>query len=221
MEFRVQEILKNIIPGIFFIILCSWIVFMQSPMEVPLTIPSAFKDLSEVVLVVFLALSYVLGFLLDAISSIFEGLLYEFINVPSHTLFHSEVNRYSLANKDKIIEILCAEQGVEVPVVVTNDHAIALFKTANLLKDKNPSELLKEKIIEYYNAYIFSRNLMSVLIVSLCIDLIMLYKYSFGEHSLIIICSLIILLSFITIRWRSRAFYYCRQVLYGACYLTV
>src|SRR4051794_33203766 len=95
MEFRFEDILKNIIPGA--LLLTSLIFAIVAPL--PITTVEAFlksdiKEYSEILLVSFLVVSYLFGYLIDAISSWAEHyLIHKTFGSPSYNLLTGKGER--------------------------------------------------------------------------------------------------------------------------------
>jgi hypothetical protein len=206
MEFRIQDILKNIIPGFMLAFVSILIYGNKLGWEfIDNIISSDIKEYSEVVLVILLILSYITGYFVDLCASGAEMLIYRILDKPSHILLNKPNCVYTLVKIAEIKQKLAIPEGTITPA-----KAELYFKEANLIKDNNPSETIKEKVKEYYNSYIFSRNMLLSLLFTFIIYMIISAYSSFSNCYIIATFLLVIVLFFF--RWRSRAFYYSRQV---------
>jgi hypothetical protein len=92
---------------------------------------------------------------------------------------------------------------------LTKKEASDLFKLANVYFQRYSDDLTKEKLKEYYYAYIFSRNIFFSAIISSII-----YTIAPVNHLNIFgLLFLLILNIILLIRRRDKAYYYSRQVL--------
>ena len=218
MEFRIQDALKNLIPGITLIIVVSSVWLINNPELYKIKTPDLVKDLSAIFAVIFLALVYLLGYFIDIVASFLERkILYNLFKKPSYFLLNNLNKNYMMARKEDILEHLCQKKRVAVPTFVKCDIASQLFNIANELKDNNPSAIIKEKVAEYYNAYVFSRNLMGAIFISIIISAWKGMVYD-DSNSLQMLFPLFIILVISCYRWRNRGYYYSRQVLFASNY---
>lgn len=223
MQFRIQDLIKNLIPALTFLLIIMVTLSLKDPKIFPEVVSSSIKDLSAIIVFFFLGGVYVLGYFLDTLASLLEYILYKIIEKPSFYLLNDSTKKYKMANKKEIMEVLCSKQRKAVPDSVSVDVSTSLFKTANVLKDHNPSAVIKERISEYYSAYIFSRNLMLVILICFIVNSIVVTSVTCSNactNSILIYFNWILFffLFLAVYRWREKAFYYSRQVFYGACY---
>lgn len=225
MEFKFQDILKNIIPGMVFLIGLI-ILFLTDIVRIfpPTTKLSEFKEFSEVIFLLIVLSSYLLGYINDAISSLLEYYaIYYFFGSPSLKLLKGIGKRIVLAKHDEIIEYIKTEKNLtSLDVDLNAGHwffqkdfrasklkARRLFKHANNLKDLPSQECYKEKIKEYYNSYVFSRNIF----FSICFTLSVIVFSYFKIITLKVWILLALILLIFGIRRRDKSYYYSRQVL--------
>ena len=217
MEFRIQDLLKYVIPGMLILTVILIGNIISNITVFPDKVPESVKDLSAILLLVFLAVSYTFGYFLDGLASLIEKGLYAWLSKPSFELFNGTNKSYKLNDAEKIVKFLCNNMNIMVvPALITKEFAVLLFKTANVSKDKNPSDVIRERVNEYYSAYIFSRNLMATLFLSFiyCIILLIFADRSVTLTLYFILLSFLLMLSLV--RWRMRGYYYSRQVIYAS-----
>lgn len=218
MEFRIQDVLKNLLPGLLFCIITLYLCQPKSLNIFEAHTPALIKDLSSIFFVVFMATIYITGYFIDAISSIIERkVLYKFLKQPSYYLLNDLKPLNKLAKRQEIIDNLCVKSNTTALPKIKKEVAADLFRLANELKDGNPLTSLVNKIGEFYNAYVFSRNVMVSIFMSV---LVCMYYNLFHEHnnSQHIFWPLVVALVLSYLRWRSRGFYYSRQVFLTSCY---
>jgi hypothetical protein len=215
MEFRIQDILKNIIPGILSLTLLLIFFYIAESITIPVKVPDVFKDFSEIVLIFFLGVTYFIGFVIDTIASILEQLLYKIIARPSFKLLNGKSQRYPIVQLDKLVALLKSETSVTISTL-TNVNTSILFNVANLRKEKCELELVKEKVAEYYSSYIFSRNICCVFFLYSILLLISIISISQSYIIILLTCMQLVLLGLTLFRYRQKAYYYSRQVFNAA-----
>jgi len=216
MNFRIQEVLKNIIPGLLTLVS---IYFLTSPSLDLSHFKNEIKELLAIYFVVFLAAVYVFGYFVDWAGSWFERLFYKIWPRPSFYLLNDVNGRINLLKSSEIVDFLCDVSNRAVQSPLSRENAEAIFKVANYLKDKNTSKQVNDRIGESYFSQIFSRNLCVSFFFSF-IGYVCIYFFNeescvgnFNQRSFILIG-----LGVVTIfRWREHAFYYSRNVLYASC----
>jgi len=220
MNYRIQEILKMLIPGVILVSCLYLLLVKEKYPENPFD-----KDMISLVIIIFLVVSYVCGYFIDWFGSIFERLYYKSFPRPSELMFNdNSANpkyRVQLVKKEKIIEYLCLVLQKSSQHPLSKDNALKLFKLANYLKDRNTSVAVKERLNELYFTKIFSRNvMMTFLTMFVCYMLIILFGVFGWVSQINLSSSIFITIPFFVmsmIRWRETAFYYSRAVLYAAC----
>src|SRR6476661_3451937 len=131
MEFRFQDILKNIIPGmiaisgllIFFLKNCSYSDFQK-------IISSDIKDYSEIILILLLVTSYMVGYCVDALSSLLEHYcIYEIFGTPALRLLKGKGKRIFLSNHSEILHNIKSKYFAS-PTTLTLDKktCVLIFK---------------------------------------------------------------------------------------------
>ena len=222
MEFRFEDILKNIIPG--FVLLVGLIFFFYGGRtydEFQKFISSGYKDYSEVILVLLLIICYLLGFLADAVGSRLEKhCIYAIFGTPSLKLLQNKGRRIKLVNYQEILNNIVLKCHLTSVTLSTLDRAhkikstTLLFQHANSLKDLNPNEKIKEKVKEYYFSYIFSRNILFAYLISFILIIFSIRNLLTTTVYVFLIITLFILF----LRRMEKSFYYSRQVLIASYY---
>lgn len=201
MEYKFQDILKNIIPGFYITVGVLLLCLFSGILEI-----NTFKVLEsipgEVTIFVVPLLFYVMGYLNDTLSSQYEYFLYsKILKRPSELLLKNTKSRYKINDLDNI------KQKLEIKGDITRDKAYQAFQKAN--SQKNHARI---DVLEFYVSYIFARNLMTAnIIVTLCS--LVFCIVSLDKSILWLIFVTYSLLSGIFIfRWRQKAFYYSKKV---------
>lgn len=208
MEFRIQEIIKMLIPGT--VLFTSLYLLLFQFIDTNLVLN---EDFVAIYLVIFLGLIYVIGYFIDWFGSLFERLFYSVFPRPSYSLFTGQSKRITLTKRTEIVTFLGTKSGANLSGSLNKKDALALFKYANVYKDKNDS--VKDKVTESYFSKIFSRNL--------CVSFILtflgyIFLYFFLEIPFNYFSFLMLVLFFFSwIRWQEHTFYYTRKVIYAAC----
>ncbi|XHR97130.1 hypothetical protein ACFJIV_11035 [Mucilaginibacter sp. UC70_90] len=225
MEFKFQDILKNIIPGM--VVLVGVIILFLTDITsifTPATKLSEFKEFAEVIFLLIVLSSYLLGYINDAISSLLEYyVIYHFFGTPSLKLLKGTGKRIFLAKPDEILQYIKTTKSLnsqDVDLIAgrwffqkdfrtSKLKARVLFKHANNMKDLPSQECYKDKIREYYNSYVFSRNIFFSICFTLAVIVFSYFKII--TFKIWVILALILLL--FAIRRRDKSYYYSRQIL--------
>jgi len=226
MNFRVQEIIKMIVPGAVLICCLYFLIFNLSDLETLLN-----KDYVSVYLVFLLVIIYVLGYFLDWFGSLFERSFYHFFSKPSLRLLNnSQANSkqwIKMVKYEEIADELCRKLSKSPHYPYDKKSAEYLFKAANYLKEKNSAIGIKEKLNEFYFYNIFSRNLAVSFLCSFVFYPILYTFHSLGvfnhieegtcfrqfNWSFLFVLPVFIMSIF---RWREHAMYYTRYIFYSA-----
>ena len=202
MEYKFQDILKNIIPG-FYIILGLIILFYIGG-YIDLEFVNRVKFVPEEIALFFIPLVfYIVGYVNDILSSYFEYQLYQyFYQRPSELLLNAKKKRYTLLYLSKINKKLDLSSKV-----ISKEEAYQAFQRANILKDSNDNI-----IAEFYVSYIFARNLMTANVIIVFTALV--FMISFGQYCMFMsVFFVYAILSILFIyRWRQKAIYYSKRV---------
>ena len=218
MQFRFEDILKNIIPGsllIFALIFCFFAPLTEN--EFQIFSRNYIRDFSAIIIIVFFTACYLSGYVIDALASWGEYyIIYKIFGTPAYKLFKKSGSRITFLNTDLVLFNIDQEYKIYERKTIVNDlktltkkEASDLFKLANVYSQRCSDDLTKEKLKEYYYAYIFSRNIFFSAIISSIIYIIAPVNHLniFG------LLFLLILNIILLIRRRDKAYYYSRQVL--------
>ncbi|WP_195353773.1 hypothetical protein [Bacteroides cellulosilyticus] len=203
MEYKFQDVLKNIIPG-FYILFGSFIICFFNGMSInKITIIMNIFP-AEVYLLFIPLIIYILGYINDTIASFFEyNIYYNIYKRPSELLLNERKKRYKLSDVSKIKQLLNISNA-EYPI--NADNAYKMFQKANSMKKSN------EDISEFYVSYIFARNMMTsnVLVTLFCFIGTL---FSFHNISLWAITVVFLVINILfTYRWRQKSIYYSKKV---------
>jgi hypothetical protein len=209
MDFKIQDILKNIIPGVLVLAFLFLNMYLFYPERIRWIEQNSIKNYSEVVFTVFLVAAYVTGYFLDTVSSWFQRLLYLIFKKPSYLLINNRTHRrFKLHKRDDIINNLSQKHGLSINTtnLISQEFSQTLFKLANIDKDYNPQESIYQRVTNFYNSYVFSRNLLA----TACI--LILFQLIFFPFNWKILITLLIILITLMIRWMEKSLYYSREV---------
>jgi hypothetical protein len=227
MEFRIQDILKNVIPGMILSFGIGSLFINSETQSTYISKLLSFKDFSEILLLILLTVCYLIGYVNDGISSWCEQyVIYFLFGPPSLRLLRGKGKRLLLVNSDKVLQNLQLKMELSSSEIDLNngswfyyksfwkskERAIRLFKYANDLKNANPHPIYEERIREYYNSYTFSRNLFFSSLISNALFMVS-YNSNLQYKTWLLI---FILLTFLGLRRRDKSYYYSRQV-FQAC----
>ncbi|MGL5273971.1 hypothetical protein SAMN04488018_1491 [Myroides marinus] len=217
MNLRIQEVFKYLLPGfviIMILFICSLIDFKDIQLNY-------FNGKNEgVLLLLSTFLIFLLGYLVDLVSSDFEKRYYRCFMKPSEKLLSQKDKEIKLSSADKIIEYLSAKMQKCSPKEFDKTIAEEYFRKANQLKDYNSNINSNSKLLEHYYQQVLSRNLSVSFLISIVI--FVLYTFIVGKCLFLIenwmcLVGLILLFSFSVYRWSQHAMYYSRQVFYNSC----
>lgn len=207
MEYRIQDLLKNLIPG--FVVFCGSVFLLiycrvYSLKEFKTCYGLIDKDLWVLILPF---LFYVIGYVNDILSSTLEYFLYELglFKRPSFLLLNDMKSRYKLANLENIKtqNKKCFKNNL-----ISKEDAYSIFKEANQNMQEN-----KGLITEFYMSYVFARNLMTSFLI-LLVELLLLWPLSENSQSYLVLTIIFLLLFVIFIfRWKQKAIYYSLRIL--------
>jgi hypothetical protein len=231
MKFRFEDFLKNIIPGIILMVGVG-LFLIDKPAQLAqggAILPSYLKEFPELTVLLFLVLSYLVGYINDGLSSWLEYYcIYYFLGTPALRLLRGKGKRISLVTNTGILSHLKTVESLTDDDINITDGAwcyyrafwssknkvIALFKHANNLKDSNPQAGIGEKIKDYYYAYIFSRNLF----FSSLFSSVLIFITFYNSLSWKVVVTIILINLFLGIRRRDKSYYYTRNILLACKY---
>ncbi|WP_281235164.1 hypothetical protein [Flavobacterium gelatinilyticum] len=211
MEFRFEDILKNIIPGTIVLLSVTLVFINQITFEdIKQIIKSDLKEYSEIILFVILSVSYVLGYLIDSISSYFENyILYPCIKRPSfHILTNSCKKKLGLTNLEVIENKIEQKFSIKIDPSLDTPSEIE-NKTTQIFKEINQIKIDDAHLKEYYFSYIFSRNIFfAFIMLSLAIVTSNHLDLHWYEY-----LTLMLIVSILYWRRVEKSFYYSRKVI--------
>ncbi|WP_298650640.1 hypothetical protein [uncultured Proteiniphilum sp.] len=204
MEYKFQDILKNIIPG-FYIVLGMVLLCWLSGCITNLDLIDVIKNIPSEVFIFFIPLIfYILGYLNDILSSCFEFYLYELgCKRPSELLLNNKKKRYRLPKLEKIKN----ELGLPNENILSREESYRAFQKANEMKDID-----KDNITEFYVSYIFARNFMVANFLLVIGSFIVAVFNTSNCHIWIILISYSLLSFLFVYRWKQKALYYSKKV---------
>lgn len=209
MEFRFEDILKNIMPGSIVFTGVLLIILNQITFDCMIEIlKSDLKEYSEILLFIILIASYLFGYLNDSISSTLEHILYKIIKKPSYYLLTNSCkrNKVKLANLDDVLKKIKEKFDIKIESLEKTDlNSTKAFKLINQCKKDDDS------LKEFYFSYIFSRNILFASIF-LSIAIITSNHLNLEWFSYPIILCILTVLYF---RRIEKSFYYSRRVIVG------
>lgn len=222
MQFKIYDILSSLIPGtlVLTITVPTYIILTGNTELVGLQLET-YKELSGILTTSFLVVSYLTGYIIHALGSWFEFLLWvTWGGRPSSILLKGKSNRVYLADASLILDFLkrnVNDEKIKKKEVndLTDKDFRQLFQIAKYIASVKSKDSIKERIGEFNNSYIFSRNILAAFIIMLIFSII-LASYHYLSWWLISI--LAILLFLLWYRCKDKAFYHSREVLAGAYY---
>jgi uncharacterized integral membrane protein len=212
-NFRIQDFQKFILPGTTILGILLFLYFQNTNIS---EFVMKYKDFTAPLILVFLILSYLIGYFNDYLGSLFEILYYCFFKKPSLKLINN-TSKCKLSNKEKILEFICDKMRCNTTrstINYTKESAAEIFKFANVLKDRSNSSSSKDRLMEYYFLKIFSRNFTACFTSIFILFFSIVLNCSVNKY-LVLFC--MILLAILSLfRWKTHAIYYSRQVFYVA-----
>lgn len=213
-NFRIQDFQKFILPGTIILGIFIFLYFQNTNMY---EFVVKYKDFTAPLILIFLILSYLIGYFNDYLGSLFESFYYYFFKKPSYMLINN-TSKCKLSNREKILEFICDKMRCNTTrstLNYTKESAAEIFKFANVLKDRSNSTASKDRLMEYYFLKIFSRNLFTACFTSIFI-LIFSIVLNCSVNKCIVLFCMILLTILSLFRWKTHAIYYSRQVFYVA-----
>lgn len=210
MQFKIYDILSSLIPGTVVASLLIWMYQNNLTLEHSL---SQIKDFSGIATTIFLTSSYLIGYLIHALGSWIEPILwFSWGGRPSEILLKKKSKRINMVFSDEILNSLLKKLNRQISLDSLNSKDFKeLFQVAkNTAFSNNISGKIEERLSEFNNSYIFSRNIL----ISWMFVLIVLTRAMF-VNSLSWIWLLIALFVSLLLwyRCRDKAIYYSREIL--------
>lgn len=227
MEFKTFDLMTKVVPGI--LVMLGAFIFSSTFIEYNNEFLKTISGFSSILLVIFLAISYLIGYLNEAVSSIVEDKIEPLMRHPSHILLSSgkSLNRILISEPSEVrkslfdfLEIKDSSNQQEGDISENETHKAKqnrqVYRAAKNYLNIHSEGRLKERLDEFNNSYIFSRNVVAsflvfgILVIISFIKLKMSIQYTIIT-SIIFIGLMILLYS----RYRLRHFIYVREVLVG------
>jgi hypothetical protein len=223
MQFKLFDILSSIIPGaislICILVLCFYDTFDIQALN---NIPPIIKDIMVLITSSFIIMSYVTGYLINAIGSWIEPLLWKMWNGrPTQILFTKNQQKIGIGSEsESILKWLKSMstnktiQDAELEKLTANDY-IEIFQIAKNLVFSSDNITRKSRIEDFNNSYVFSRN---ILVTFIFAGFTALYLYIYVGIRIRFFFIALIATIIIWRRTKERAIYYTREILVSAYY---
>lgn len=222
MQFKIYDVLASLIPGLIVIsVAIPFYVFVTNNVELFEQKIGVYKDISGILTSIFLVASYLVGYVIHAMGSWSEPILwFTWGGRPSENLFKNKSKRLRLVEVDTIFDFLKSKSSNELLKTKTKDDFTRgdfreLFQLAKNIANQKSRDGIKERIAEFNNSYIFSRNVLISYLISSTLIAILVFQNIVPIWLLIILVLIFLVLWY---RCRDRAFYYSREILAGAYY---
>ncbi len=218
LQFKIFDIIVKLIPGLLIMTLVlPFMYFLSGGLEGQLSKSLlAFKDYSTITTSVFFALCFIIGTVINMLSSDFEEILWKLWGGrPSNLLLRDKVKAKPLNNPTAIFAFLQEKTNDQRLLAKTIEQFEdkdfgRLFQTAknicNNQKDKTKSD---ERIEDFLSSYIFMRNLMITMLLNIIVSVF--WYFLNGIH-----IGLVVFLIFITFliyqRCKKQGVYHTREV---------
>jgi len=218
MQFKIYDVLASLIPGTLVLgVLLITLLGINGDIWVDKLLK--FKDFSAILTSLFLVTSYLIGYIIHALGSWFEPILwFTWGGRPSELLLKNKSNRLRMYEHENAFNFLIARSKMEakVPDELSSQDFKDLYQIAKNLAFVKADGSIKERISEFNNSYIFSRNIL-IAFLSIIIAYITWAYYAFVYWWGIIF--LFIALLILWYRCRDKAFYYSREIITAAYFL--
>lgn len=187
-KLKIFDAISKLIPGILLMsFLTPFIVYMYE-LNVLFEKVKDYKDFSTLLTTIFLVFSFVLGYFISAIASSLEDWLFILWGGrASSLLLRDKVKGKKLSNPVEMFGLLTRETNdsslLSKPIEKFEEKDFAkLFQTAKNYCLKNIKEgKFAERIEDFGNAYIFSRNLFFTILIIFILTLTLLIKIPFSQ----------------------------------------
>ena len=219
MEFRFHDIFSKIIPGGFFLTICG--IFLIPSLvenEQLMKYVNLLKEFDGLLTAFALILTYVIGYIIDGLGSIFlESALWKIWGGWPIILLHKKrfTKRTTFPQRDAVFKKLsdsCLEGKNEG---FSLDEYDKLYYFAQNVVRKDGNDKQQERQEQYVEAYIFSRSIL----VATVLSILVLAVLSFFQPNSFSYCGLFILiliLVFFYFRSLDKALYQTRDILNAA-----
>jgi hypothetical protein len=217
LQFKFFDIIAKLVPGLLIMtLLLPFIYFLSGGLEGELSKTLlAYKDYSSITMSIFFAVCFILGTVINMLSSDFEEILWKLWGGrPSNLLLRDKVKSKPLNNPAGIFAFLQEKTNNQMllakKIEQFEDKDFGrLFQTAknicNTQKDKTKAD---ERIEDFLNSYVFMRNLLTTMILNIIIAIIW---YFLKGVSFWLIVVLLILSILIYYRTQKQGIYHTRE----------
>jgi hypothetical protein len=218
LQFKIFDIIAKLVPGLLIMtILLPFTYFLSGGLDGELSKSLlAFKDYSAITTSVFFAICFIIGTIINMLSSDFEEVLWKLWGGrPSNLLLNDKVKSKPLNNPKEILAFLQEKTNIPALQEKTSEQLRdkdfgRLFQTAknicNNQKDKTKSD---ERIEDFLNSYILMRNLLVTMIFNIAIVLLWFYLKGI---SIWLFLSLLLITFLIYQRCKKQGIYHTREV---------
>lgn len=219
MEFRFHDIFSKIIPGGFFLTICG--IFLVPTLvenEQLMKYVNILKEFDGLLTAFALILTYVIGYIIDGLGSIFlEELLWKIWGGWPVILLHKKkyTKRTTFPHSDLVFKKLSDDCLDGKNENFTIDEYDKLYYYAQNIVRKEGNDKQQERQEQYVEAYIFSRSILVATILSIiAISLLSFFQPNSYLFSGLLI--LVLILIFFYYRSLDKALYQTRDILNAA-----
>lgn len=212
MQLKIYDILSSLIPGTLVLgVLLSGLFFTSISSPEMEQYVNLLKDLSGVTTTIFLTASYLIGYLIHALGSWVEPILwFTWGGRPSQLLLQNKVKRLGMVFYRETLEYLIESSKLSKTIdTLEKGDFKKVFQVAKNKAFLSVEGKHEERLSEFNNSYIFSRNILVAVGLSF---LLCLYFYSYSLHWQYTPISIGILI-ILWFRCRDKAIYYSREIL--------
>ncbi|HFA47706.1 MAG TPA: hypothetical protein ENJ95_01665 [Bacteroidetes bacterium] len=223
MQFKIYDVLASLIPGtlVLGIILITVLTTCDSR-DALINHMASVKDFSAIITSMFLVVSYIIGYIVHALGSWFEPFLwFTWKGRPSELLLKNKTKRLGVVGAEAILKHLvdyCSSKNIvinNIDELTRNDYRI-LFQVAKTIAYSKTDGSIKERMTEFSNSYIFSRNILISIFVVFISSIVWVISGYIAWWVILVLFVIQLLLWF---RCRDKAIYYSREILTAAYYL--
>lgn len=223
MQLKLFDILSSVIPGAF-VLICLFFTSFANNFD-PIWIEgkiAVYKDIASILVVCFVVTSYITGYVIHALGSWIEPLLWRtWGGRPEQLLLTNNTNRLGIGSKNiAIVEWLKKESSDErlismkISELRTDDFR-KLFQIAKNMAFVSGKSAYQSRIEDFNNSYVFSRNILVAFLFMLLCGVILCFNSNLGFGWLAIMVLLVLIVWW---RARDRSIYYTREILVAGYY---
>jgi hypothetical protein len=218
MQFKIYDVLASLIPGtvVVGILLAAALTLGYSDLVESL---GKFKDFTGILTSIFLVASYLVGYVIHALGSWIEPVLWvSWGGRPSELLLNNKAKRRGMVGTNRILDFLKVQSN-EMGLAIDNEKLLKgedfrdLFQIAKIIAYTKADGNIRERISEFNNSYIFSRNILIAMTIALAF-LIVWFKHGLLPWWMLLVFAVTYLI--LWIRCKDKALYYSREILVAA-----